>query len=193
MSGGNLMSENRLGIYPLTSERWPDFERLFGNDGAHGGCWCMWWRIPEDEFERQCGVTNKNAMQEIVNSGKQTGIIAYIDDQPIGWCSFGTREEFPSLHRYWNLDGDNKTTWSVVCFFIAKPYRRQGVKTQLLKYALEYAVHNGAKVVEGFPIEPKEELTSYSGFTGIESVYRKLGFTEVYRNSKGQLIMKYFV
>ncbi len=187
------MGENQLTIYPLTSERWSDFERLFGKDGAHGGCWCMWWRVPEDQFERQCGETNKSAMQEIVNSGKVTGIIAYIDAQPIGWCSLGPREEFPSLHRYWNLDGDNKNTWSVVCFFIAKPYRRQGVKTQLLKYALEYAVHNGAKVVEGFPIEAREELTSYSGFTGIESVYRKLGFTEVYRDSKGQLIMKYLL
>ncbi|HEX7713746.1 MAG TPA: GNAT family N-acetyltransferase, partial [Bacillota bacterium] len=85
------MGENQLAIYPLTSERWSDFERLFGKDGAHGGCWCMWWRIPEDQFERQCGETNKNAMQEIVNSGKVTGIIAYIDDQPVGWCSLGPR------------------------------------------------------------------------------------------------------
>ncbi|WP_366922867.1 hypothetical protein MFMK1_003346 [Metallumcola ferriviriculae] len=45
---------------------------------------CIWWRLPENEFERQCGESNKNAMKEIVNSGKASGIIAYIGDEPVG-------------------------------------------------------------------------------------------------------------
>ena len=34
-----------LEVYPLTPERWADLEELFGENGACGGCWCMWWRL----------------------------------------------------------------------------------------------------------------------------------------------------
>ncbi|HEB84575.1 MAG TPA: N-acetyltransferase, partial [Bacteroidetes bacterium] len=33
-----------LEVYPLSPERWGDFEALFGERGACGGCWCMYWR-----------------------------------------------------------------------------------------------------------------------------------------------------
>ena len=33
----------------LTPKLWPDFERLFGANGACGGCWCMSWRIEKGE------------------------------------------------------------------------------------------------------------------------------------------------
>ena len=32
-------------ISPLTAERWPTLEDLFGRAGASNGCWCMYWRI----------------------------------------------------------------------------------------------------------------------------------------------------
>ncbi|MBO0824979.1 MAG: hypothetical protein J2P27_14165, partial [Actinobacteria bacterium] len=34
-----------LSIKPLTTERWPAFEDLFGRAGASNGCWCMYWRL----------------------------------------------------------------------------------------------------------------------------------------------------
>ena len=30
-----------IAIAPLTPDRWDDFETLFGERGACGGCWCM--------------------------------------------------------------------------------------------------------------------------------------------------------
>jgi len=32
-------------VQPLTLERWPALEGLFGRAGASNGCWCMYWRI----------------------------------------------------------------------------------------------------------------------------------------------------
>jgi hypothetical protein len=32
-------------IRPLTRDLWPALEDLFGDNGAVGGCWCMYWRI----------------------------------------------------------------------------------------------------------------------------------------------------
>ena len=34
-----------LTIRPLTPELWPKLEDLFGESGAVGGCWCMYWRL----------------------------------------------------------------------------------------------------------------------------------------------------
>ena len=50
-------------------DRWNDFETLFGEKGAYGGCWCMWWRISRKEFEQQQGDGNRRAMQQLVASG----------------------------------------------------------------------------------------------------------------------------
>jgi hypothetical protein len=35
----------QLEFIPATAERWQDLETLFGERGAYGNCWCMWWRM----------------------------------------------------------------------------------------------------------------------------------------------------
>jgi hypothetical protein len=59
-----------LAFQPLTPERWPDLERLFGPRGACAGCWCMFWRLPRSEYEAGKGDPNRQALQEIVESGR---------------------------------------------------------------------------------------------------------------------------
>lgn len=187
----NKTNVQQVQIHPLTAERWQDFERLFGSEGAHGGCWCMWWRSAEEQFKQQAGEGNRLAMKQLVESGKIPGFIAYINGEPVGWCSIGPRVDFPALYRYWHLDQTKEAdTWSIVCFYIAEPYRRQGLMTDLLHYVLEYAVSQGAKIIEGFPYEVKKELTEFHGYTGVDSTYRMLGFVEVERGNN-QVFMQY--
>ena len=87
----------------------------------------------------------------------------------------------------------------IVCFFVLKHYRLHGVTYALLKGAVEYAVSQGAAKIEGYPIDLQmpqlagQKLTSYSGYMGIASVYRALGFQEVGRASETQRIMRYSV
>ena len=47
----SLKNKDQLEFAAVTSERWDDFEELFGTRGAYGGCWCMWWRLTRKEFE----------------------------------------------------------------------------------------------------------------------------------------------
>ena len=70
--------EQKLDYYPLTLERWKDFETLFGQRGACGGCWCMHWRLTKSIFEKQKGAGNKKAMKKIVSSGEVPGILIYL-------------------------------------------------------------------------------------------------------------------
>jgi GNAT superfamily N-acetyltransferase len=184
-----------LEIQPVTSENWADLEKLFGPRGAIGGCWCMWWRIKRTEFEAQQGHGNHEAMRSIVESGVVPGILAYSAGEPVAWCSVAPREEFSVLDRSPVLKRiDDQPVWSVVCFFMAKGYRHQGVSSLMLKAAVDHAAQHGAHIVEGYPIEPKKDRApDIYAFTGMVSIFKKMGFLEVARRSESRPIMRYFI
>lgn len=187
--------ELELQIQPVTSERWKDFEQLFGPRGALGGCWCMWWRIKRKDFEQQQGDRNHAAMRSIVDSGKVPGILAYSNGEVVAWCSVAPREDFPVLDRSPVLKRvDDQPVWSVVCFFMAKNFRHQGLSGRMLKAAVEYAARNGARILEGYPITPKkDQAPDMYVFTGLESTFIKAGFEEVARRSPSRPIMRYYL
>ena len=88
------LTKTELSFHPLNLERWDHFKKLFGSRGATGGCWCMFWRLSNKDFEAMKGDTNRKVMKSIVESGEVPGILAYVNDQPAGWCSVAPREAF---------------------------------------------------------------------------------------------------
>jgi GNAT superfamily N-acetyltransferase len=179
----------------LTPKRWADLEELFGKHGATGGCWCMWWRLTNKKFDAQKGERNRRAMKAIVDSGRVPGILAYYEGRAVGWCSVAPREEFPRLERSRLLKPvDNQRVWSVVCFFVAKEYRRKGVAKRLLKAAVEYVRGQGGRIVEGYSVEPKEGKTpDLFAYHGPASLYRSVGFKEVARRSETRPMMRFLL
>lgn len=154
----------------------------------------MWWRLRRSDFARQTGEQNKQGLRAIVDSGEIPGLLAYAEGEPIAWCSIGPRERFTGLERSRKLKRvDDQPVWSIVCFFVAEPFRRRGLMGCFLKAALGYAKERGAKIVEAYPIEPTGCLTGDSGYTGVVSTFLKAGFAEVLRRSERQPIMRYFV
>ena len=63
----------KLDFHPLSQKRWSDLERLFGERGASGGCWCMWWKLRRSEYERKKGTQNKKAFKNLVRADKLRG------------------------------------------------------------------------------------------------------------------------
>jgi GNAT superfamily N-acetyltransferase len=184
-----------LEFFPLTAARWSDFEDLFGERGAVGGCWCMWWRIKRSEFERQKGGGNRQAMKAIVESGEVPGLLAYEGDTAVAWCSVAPREQFPVLQRSRVLKPiDDTPVWSIVCFFIKKGYRNQGMSMRLLRAAVDYVREQGGEVVEGYPVEPrKDRMPTAFAYTGFASTFEKAGFVECVRRSETRPIMRYYL
>jgi GNAT superfamily N-acetyltransferase len=178
---------------PLTEQNWPDFEKLFGPKGACGGCWCMWWRLKQSEFDRQKGEGNRLAMKEIVFSGEIPGILLYQKKIPFAWCSISPRERFPRLNRSRVLNPvDNALVWSVVCLFVEKSWRRQGMTSLLLDAAVGFAGNHGASIVEGYPVDKKtNNYPDIFAATGFFSSFEKLGFKECARRSPTRPIMRF--
>jgi GNAT superfamily N-acetyltransferase len=182
-------------FYPVTKENWRDFEILFGDKGACAGCWCMYWRVKSSLWEKQKGKPNKRAMKKIIYSGNIPGIIAYHRSEPVGWCSVAPREEFSRLDNSRILKPvDEKPVWSVVCFFIHKNFRKQGLSTALLNAAKKYVKSNGGKILEGYPVEPKlDKMPDAFAWTGISDAFETAGFKEIARRSETRPIMRYYL
>ena len=184
-----------LQFQPLTPDRWRDFETLFGPSGAFSGCWCMWWRLTRTEFNRRSADERKSGMKSVVDSGEAPGIVAYVDGQPAGWCSVAPRERFGSLERSHTLKRlDKRPVWSVVCFFVGRPFRGRGVMGGLLRAAVDYARQQGADVVEGYPVEGKGNLPGGTkAYVGIASAFRQAGFVEVGHPAPDRRVMRYYI
>jgi GNAT superfamily N-acetyltransferase len=187
------MLAEEIEFHPVTPDRWADLERLFGERGAYGGCWCMWWRITRAEFEKQHGEGNRTALKALVDAGKIPGLLAYAAGEPVGWVSVGPREDYPVLGRSWTLKPvDDQPAWSIVCFFVAKPYRKAGLSERLIGAAVDYARQCGAAIIEGYPVIPRQEsLPEAEAFTGLVSAFERAGFVEAIRRSEKRPIMRY--
>jgi len=183
----------QLSFKPLTPDLWSDFEALFGERGACGGCWCMLWRLSRKQFEAQKGDGNKRAMQAIVDAGEVPGLLAYHEKKPVGWCAVAPRTTYSALSRSRVLKNvDDRKCWSIACLYIEKSYRKKGVATELLRAAGEYARSRGAELMEGYPVEPKpdKDIPPAFAWTGIPSAFSRAGFKEVLRRSPTRPIMR---
>jgi GNAT superfamily N-acetyltransferase len=187
---------SKFEFQPLTPERWPDFEKLFGPRGACAGCWCMFWKLPRKEFNAGQYEGNRLAQKEIVTAGRTPGLLAYAGGLPAGWCAVEPRQQYPGLARSRILAPlDETPVWSVTCFFVERAYRRQELTVALLRAAVEYVASRGGRIVEGYPTEPRDGAPSAPAFvyTGLASAFRKAGFTEAGRRSATRPIMRFYI
>ena len=187
--------ELKLEAYSLDNTRWEDFEELFGERGACGGCWCMSWRLKKSVFESQKGSGNKAAMKSLVEEKETIGVLAYIDGVPIGWCAVAPREQYLRLEKSKVFKRiDHEPVWSITCLYLSKEYRRQGISTELIKAAVSYCELNDVKIVEAYPTVPYDnKVPDAFLWTGTPFAFREAGFLVVEQRSKWKLMMRFFL
>ena len=192
---GTILSAAEIAIRPVTLAEWPAMQTLFDQPGPHHGCWCMYWRVRRADFQRQYGASLRRAMEELIRAGRVPGLLAYHEGQPVGWCSIAPRDEFPPLDRSPTLKRvDDQPVWSIVCFFITRPYRHRGLLAQLITAALAYARENGARIVEAYPLLPQKAAEQpYEHYMGVQTTFARLGFQEVARRSDRRPIMRFVI
>ncbi len=179
---------------PVTPENWADLEALFGPRGACAGCWCMYWRVPRKEFTKGQGEPFREALKALVDGGIVPGLLAYDGGLQVGWISVGKREEFVLLKTSKVLAPvDDQPVWSIVCFFVAKSHRKKGLMLPLINAAVDYAASQGARIVEGYPMDPYERLSGVSAYVGITTVFEQAGFSEAARRSEHHPVMRKIV
>ena len=167
----------------------------FGDHGACGGCWCMYWRLPAREFKMARGEQNHQKFKRLAQIGEPQGILAISEGKAIGWCAFSPRSEYRRLENSRILKPiDDTKVWSIVCFFIHPKFRRKGVQKFLIKESIVQAKNCGASILEAYP----HELTNKSApdlfiYTGVVSAFLANGFQEVARRSSSRPILRKYL
>jgi GNAT superfamily N-acetyltransferase len=145
----------KLVFRPVTRQTLADLERFSECHGKFGYCSCMRWRLRSVDYKRSNKAERAAMLADLARDNAPVGVLAYRGREPVGWCAIAPRAQYAALERYQALPRiDDEPVWSVVCFFIDPAARRQGVTLGLLQAAVAYAGSLGAKIVEGYPVEP---------------------------------------
>jgi GNAT superfamily N-acetyltransferase len=132
------------------------------------------------------------------DSETTSGLVAYVDGEPVGWCAVEPRSAYPRLQYMrvpWSgRDEDiaDDTVWAVTCFTVRVGYRRQGISRALARAAVEFAGERGARALEGYPmiVHPGEDLTWGELYVGARSIFADAGFTELTQPTKRRVVMR---
>lgn len=184
-------------IHPATPDRLGDLAELFETGSATRGCWCMWFISPAPEVRAGwSNGGNRRAFEELAeHADPPLGLIAYEEDEPIGWLATGPRARYPRaigprarLMKERDASEDDDV-WLLPCFFVRVGHRRSGVTAALIAAAVDHAEQHGATAVEGIPIAdayPK----SQDDFVGKQRRFAECGFECVAEPSPRRVVMR---
>jgi GNAT superfamily N-acetyltransferase len=188
------MAEPPLEIVPLTPDRWDDVAALFGEGGDPRTCWCMFWRVRSKDWSFANAAEARDAMHRLVDEARDPapGLLGYRDGRAVAWVSVAPREDYERLtNSRVRPKIDDTSVWSVVCFVVSKTARGEGMTTQLLDAATDYARAHGAPGLEAYPVDPGESrIPAAVGYTGLLSTFVAAGFEVVHRIDSPQATVR---
>ncbi|MFE7844513.1 GNAT family N-acetyltransferase [Microbacterium sp. NPDC057407] len=187
----------QISIAPATPDRFGDAQAAFDNGGDGRSCQCQWWTLTNAQFQAATSDERARLFRSEVDAGPPPGLIAYVDSEPAAWVRVGprTRQVRLARTRHFQVGSaepwDDESVWAVSCFVVRKEHRGQGLNERLLAAAVDFARDGGARVVEGYPLDPGAgpKKTSNSLFHGVVSTFAALGFREVARPRPDLAIM----
>ncbi len=178
-----------------TPDRWEDIVAAFGRRGNDPNwCWCRRFMADPDVGR----IDNRDALRaEISAAAVPPGLIAYVDDAPVGWTRVMPRSAVPGVlanRALRRILDDEPAAWWVTCFAVDQAHRNLGVATALLTAAVTHAGQHGAVTVEGHPVDTDALRADSVGgsalFTGTLRTFVAAGFTEVGRTYPSRPVMR---
>lgn len=185
-------------VQPATEDRWDDLAAVFGRRGEDPSwCWCQLF-LRSGTDQPPSNPDNRRALrQEIARATRAPGLIAYVDDRPVGWTRVGKRSGLPRLAANRGLAkllSEDRDAWWVACLAVDSRHRRAGVGTALLEAAVGFARDHGATTVEGHPVDvaalKASRVSGSALYTGTLAMFVAAGFSEVGRTFPTRPVMR---
>jgi len=189
-------------IIPANEATWDDLQAVFGTRGDPSRCQCQrfkmwpgesWASVGAEELafrlrtQTDCGLPQ---------SASTSGLVAYLDGQPVGWCAVEPRTAYPRLLRNNRVpwadrteDKNDESVWTVTCFVTRKGFRRRGISYALARAAVDFARQRGARALEGYPMTRTDVLLGEL-HVGTQGMFAAAGFTEVSRPTLRRVVMR---
>lgn len=195
--------DGEIAVVPANEASWEDLQAVFGTRGDAHGCQCQRYKMGNAHYAPAPFEARAQALRRETECGQSdaestTGLVAYLDGEPVGWVNVEPRAAFPGLRKTripWAERGEDKDdpgVWSVTCFAVRAGYRRRGITYPLAAAAVDFARERGARALEGYPMvpEPGQEISWGELYVGKRSAFAAAGFREVSRPTKRRVVMR---
>jgi GNAT superfamily N-acetyltransferase len=196
-------TKHEITIVPANEASWEDLQAVFGTRGDTSRCQCQHYKIRDMEWrsvpiEERAFRLRQQTDCGYPESDTTTGLVAYLDGEPAGWCAVEPRTAYPRLlltRVPWTGRSEDKAddgVWAVTCFVTRTGSRRRGVSRALARATVDFARQRGARSLEGYPMitQPDEEITWGELHVGSRSIFAAAGFTEVSRPTVRRVVMR---
>ncbi len=192
-------------VVPANQASPEDIQAVFGTSGEAYICQCQRYKLQPGEAFKKVPVEERahrlRTQTECGNPKSRTtsGLVAYLDGEPVGWCAVEPRTAYFGLMRnfkvHWqgrNEDKEDDTVWAVTCFVVRAGFRRRGISRALARATVDFARERGARALEGFPMitQPGTEVTWGELHVGSRSIFAAAGFAEVSHPTPRRVVMR---
>jgi GNAT superfamily N-acetyltransferase len=199
-----MTTDAAISVVPANEASWDDLQAVLGTRGDPSRCQCQRYKMRPRESWASVGAAElASRLHEQTNcghpeAGTTCGLVAYLGDEPVGWCAVEPRSAYSRLRRDsrvpWVGRAEDKTdasVWAATCFVTRARFRRRGVSRALARAAVDFARARGARAVEGYPMltEPGQEITWGELHVGSRSIFAAAGFAEVSRPTRRRVVM----
>ncbi|WP_420121771.1 hypothetical protein [Nakamurella sp.] len=187
------MVEFRLAV--VGPDHLEDLSRLFELRRTTRHCRCMAFCSSGGQFAVGWYSGGNRRRFETMAAQGPTGVLALIDDEPVGWCACGPRSRFRPAERGRSspLAGrpcdEDTSVWLVACTVISPDRPGQGLLLPLLRGAVDLARRRGAAAVEAWPVSTGVRRRGME-HVGREAVFVRLGFRQVSRPASDRTIVR---
>jgi GNAT superfamily N-acetyltransferase len=189
-------------IVPANEASWEDLQAVFGTRGDPSRCQCQRYKMRPKESWASVGAEQLAfRLRTQTDCGHPepattSGLVAYLDAEPVGWCAVEPRTAYPRLLRNnrvpWADRTEDKTddsVWAVTCFVTRTGFRRRGISSALARAAIDFARQRGARALEGYPMTRKDVLLGEL-HVGTQAMFAAAGFAEVSRPTLRRVVMR---
>lgn len=192
-----------LTVVPANEASWEDLQAILGMRGYAAHCQCQRFKTGPSGWSGTTLVERMQRFEQETHCGfpsalTTSGIVAYLDGQPAGWCAVEPRSAYPRLPPQRTVmkargqDPEDSSVWAVTCFATRAGFRRRGVTRMLAQAAVDFARERGARALEAYPMitEPGQEITWGETHVGTRSIFEAAGLTEIAHPTLRRVVMR---
>jgi GNAT superfamily N-acetyltransferase len=193
---------SEISVVPANEASSEDLQTVFGTRGQASRCQCQRYKLRRRESFRSFPVEERaHRLRQQTDCGHPeadttSGLVAYLEDEPVGWCAVEPRTAYEGLVRNnrvpWEGRAEDKTddsVWAVTCVFTRAGFRKRGISRALVRAAVDFARERGARAIEGYPMTTKKALLEEL-HVGTEGMFADAGFKEVTRPTLRRVVMR---
>jgi hypothetical protein len=197
-----IETEPAISVVPANEVSWEDLRMVFGTRGEAARCQCQRYKLlPRESFASFPAEERAHRLRQQTDcghpeSGETSGLVAYLNGEPVGWCAVEPRPAYAGLLRSYRVPWEGRTedknddsVWAVTCFLTRVGFRKRGVSRALATAAVDFARARCARAIEGYPITTKEVIVEEL-HVGTEGVFADAGFVGVNRPTLRRAVMR---